>query len=255
MLDPVTGVADVIDNQLLFAAAVHPQLVPVVTVIEPVDTVAGTDADVADSTGEHGAAAAAWVIVTVCSAMVRVPVRCVVEVLVAAAKATVPFPVIGVADVIDNQLLFAVADQSQAAPAVTVIVPFDAAAATDAELADSTGPHGMALAPAWVIVTVCPATVSVPVRCVVSGLAVAAKTTVLVPVIGVSVVIDNQLLFAAAAHSQVVPAVTEIDPLAAAAASDTVFADSPGAHGAELANVFDNVLAADPPGPTAHTRA
>ena len=57
-----------------------------------------------------------------------------------------PVPVTGDVDVIDNQLLFAVAVQSQVVPAVTVIVSVDAVAATDAEVADSSGPHGAELA-------------------------------------------------------------------------------------------------------------
>jgi hypothetical protein len=97
--------------------------------------------------------------------------------------------------------------------------------------------------------------VSVPVRCVLAVLAAAAKTTVLVPVTGVCDVIDNQLVFAVAVHSQAVPAVTLIVPVDAAADTDAEVADSSGPHGAELMNVFDNWLADDPPGPIAHTRA
>ena len=167
--EPVTDVADVIDSQLLFAAAVHTQPLPAVTVMDPVDVVAATDADVADSTGAHGAPAPACVIVTVCPATVRVPLRSDVDELADARYVTVPEPVTDVADVIDSQLLFAAAVHAQVAPVVTVTDPVDVVAATDADVPDSTGAHGSA--PACVIVTVCPATVSVPVRCDVDELA------------------------------------------------------------------------------------
>jgi hypothetical protein len=198
--------------------------------------------------------APACVIVTVCPATVSVPVRWVAPVLAVARKATAPVPVTGVPEVIDSQLLFAEAVQTQVVPAVTVIDPVDTADAIDADVADSTGVHGAAT-PACVMVTVCPATVSVPVRCVLAVLAVAANVTELDPVTGVDDVIDSQLAFAVAVHPQVVPAVTVIVPVEALDDSIAEPADSAGAHGAELANVFDRVLAVDPPGPTAFARA
>jgi hypothetical protein len=251
---PVTGVGDVIDSQLLFAVADHWHPAAAVTVIDPLDAVTGNDADVADSTGAHGEAPAC-VTVTVCPAMVSVPVRCVGDEFAAASKATVPLPETGVADVTDSQLLFAVADHSHVAAAETVMVPDDGVDAMNAELADSAGAHGSAVAPAWVIVTVLPAMVSVPERGAGSALTVAAKATVPFPVTVVADVIDNQLASAVAVHSQVVPVVTMIVPVDAAEEMGTRFADSTGVQGAELANVFDNWLTDAPPGPIATIRA
>jgi len=251
---PVTGVGEVIDSQLLFALADHSQPAAAVTVIDPLEAVTGNDEDVAESTGAHGEAPAC-VIVTVCPAMVRVPVRSVVDELAAVSKATVPFPEIGVADVTDSQLLLAVAVHSHAAAADTVMVPDDEVDGIDAVAADSTGAHGSVVAPACVTVTVLPAIVRVPERGVGSVLTVAAKATVLFPVTVLGDVIDNQLASAIAVHSQVVPVVTVIVPVDAAEEIGTRLADSAGVHGAELAKVFDSWLTEAPPGPLAITRA
>ena len=251
---PVTGVAEVIDNQLLFAVADHWQPAAAVTVTDPLDAVTGTDAEVAESTGAHGEAPAC-VMVTVCPAMVNVPVRWVLDELAAASKATVPFPETGVADVTDSQLLFAVAPHSHVVAADTVMVPDDGVDGMAAEFADSAGAHGSAVAPACVIVTGLPAMVSVPERGVGCVLTAAAKATVLFPVTLVGDVIDNQLASAVAVHSQVVPVVTVIVPVDAAEEIGTRLADSAGVHGAELAKVFENWLTDAPPGPTATTRA
>ena len=163
-------------------------------------------------------------------------------------------PVIGIDEVIDNQLLFAVAVHTHPVPAVTAIDPVETAAATDAEVASSTGAHGAA-APACVIVTVWPAIVSVPLRDAVAALAAAANCTVFDPVLCEPDVTDNQLALAAAVHSHVVPAVTVTLPVDAPAPIGRVAADKAGAHGAELAKLFEGSLVPRPPGPTAEMRA
>ena len=52
--DPVPDAPDVTVSQLAFDAAVHVQPVPAVTETLPVDAVAATVADVAESDGEQG---------------------------------------------------------------------------------------------------------------------------------------------------------------------------------------------------------
>ena len=86
------------------------------------------------------------VTVTVCPAIVSVPLRPEVAVLAVAAKATGLEPVAGIADVIVSQLASATAVHPHAAPAVTVIEPVDAAEPSDTETADRTGAQGAELA-------------------------------------------------------------------------------------------------------------
>jgi len=186
--------------------------------------------------------------------MVSVPERvAVVDGFAVTANWTVRVPVVDVADVMLSQLAFAAAVHAQVEPVVTVTDPVEAVPATENDVADRTGVHGVA--PACVIVTVCPATVSVPLRCVVAVFAVAAKATVLVPVTCVADVIDSQLSFAAAVHAQAPPAVTRTVPVDAVDPIDAEPDESTGAHGAELVNSLDIKLAEVPPGPTASTRA
>ena len=90
--------------------------------------------------------AADCAIVTVCPAIVSVPLRPWVAVLAVAAKPTAAVPVAGIVDVIVSQLAFDVAVHPHAAPALTVIEPVDAADPSDADMADRTGTHGAELA-------------------------------------------------------------------------------------------------------------
>jgi hypothetical protein len=97
--------------------------------------------------------------------------------------------------------------------------------------------------------------VSVPLRPEDAVLADAANATGPGPVAGIEDVIVSQLALATAVQPHVAPALTVIEPVDAAEPNDAVTADRMGAHGAELAKVFDSSLAADPPGPTADTLA
>ena len=56
---PLVDVADVMFSQLAFAAAVHAQVDPAVTVKDRVEATPDTEKDVAESTGAQGAAAPA----------------------------------------------------------------------------------------------------------------------------------------------------------------------------------------------------
>ena len=93
---------------------------------------------------------------------VIVPLRCEVEVFAATEKATVPFPVPVAPLVIEIHAAPLEAVQAQQpAVAVTVKLPFVAAAETEVPEEDSEKPQDTA---AWLTETACPATVSVPVR-------------------------------------------------------------------------------------------
>jgi len=128
----------------------------------------------------------------------------------------VPFPLPVAPEVMLNQLLLAVADQLQPALVVTLAVPDP----EDAEgLADvgATVKVQAAVAPAWITVTVLPATVSVPVRGELEVFAATLNVTVPLPFPLAPEVIVNQEVLLVAAHVQ--PAVVETVELAELAAA------------------------------------
>jgi hypothetical protein len=120
--------------------AVHAQPLAAVTATLVVSPAAGAVRLVGLMAYVHPAAAC--VTVTVCPAIVSVPVRPEVAVLAVAANDTEPDPAAGPADVIVSQLAFATAVHVHVVPAVTVTEPVDAAEASDADRADSSGAQG-----------------------------------------------------------------------------------------------------------------
>jgi hypothetical protein len=103
---------------------------------------------------------AAWVIVTVCPAIVTVPVRADCPVFAAMASTiTAPPEPLAADGVIQDAELDAF--QSHPVPVVSVTFCVPAALVVDAAVGDTEKVHGAA---AWVTVTVCPAIVTVPVR-------------------------------------------------------------------------------------------
>jgi hypothetical protein len=194
------------------------------------------------------------VAVNVRPAIETVLVRWFAEVLTVNWMVTVPFPAPLAPAVRAIHEADFVAVQLQPAGAVTATVIVSPAASIVRLVGLMAYVHAGAAA-ACVIVTGCPAIVSVPLRPEVAVLAVAAKETVLVPVAGVADVIVIHEAELVAVHSHVIPAVTVIEPVDAPARSDAAELDSTGAQGAELAKAFDNALAEDPPGPTARTLA
>lgn len=109
--------------------------------------------------------------------------------------------------------------------------------------------------PACVTVNGCPAIVIVPLRGVVAVFAEMLYPTVPLPepLDPLETAIHEALL--AAVHAQPVPAVTVTLPVVAVAATDRFDGEIDGEQGTEYENAFDSVLAFDPPGPTAVTRA
>jgi hypothetical protein len=85
-------------------------------------------------------------------------------VFAAMARVTVPLPVPLAAPDTVSHPAFGVTDQAHPVPLVTLKDVVPDAEATDTDCGDSANVHAGAGAAACVIVTVCPATVSVPVR-------------------------------------------------------------------------------------------
>jgi len=146
--------------------------------------------------------------------------------------------------VIQDALLVAV--HAQPAVAVTVTVADPPLAAGLADVGDALKLHGNVC----VIVTVWPATVSVPVREVVPVFAATLYVTVPLPVplAPAVTVIQDALLVAVHAQPAVAVTVTVADPPLAAGLADV--GDAEYAQGAVNANVLDWALGVLPPGPT-----
>ena len=161
--------------------------------------------------------------------MVSVPVLGEVDVFAAIEKATVPFPEPLAPDVMVSQEALLVAVQAQPAVVVTVALLELAPAAGLKEVGDTLKEQGAA---AWVTVTVCPATVSVPMRDVVAGLAAIEKATVPVPVaLGPEVIVSHAELLAAN-HVQPAVVVTVVLLELAPDAGLKVVGDTLKEHGA-----------------------
>ena len=167
---------DVIVSQASLLVAVQAQPLGDVTVALLEPAVAAGFRDVGDTEKVHGAAA--WLTVTVCPAIVNVPVRGDVVVLAAIEKPTEPFPLPLAPDVMVNQDSLSVAVQLQPAVVVTFTLAVLAVAAGFSEVGATENTHGAA---AWVTVTVCPAIVSVAVRVDVIVLAAIEMSTTPLP--------------------------------------------------------------------------
>ena len=136
-----------------------------------------------------------------------------------ALKATEPSPLPVAPLVTANQpvsLLTAV--QAQPAGAVTVVDPLARLALTAWLVGLIAYVHPT---PAWVTVSVCPPIVSVPLRCAVLALAVALKPTVPPPFpLAPLDTVSHDVLLLTLVHAQPVGAVTAVDPVPPAAATD-----------------------------------
>ena len=113
---------------------------------------------------------------TVCPAIVRVPVRDEAPVFVAMEKVTVPLPFPLTPDVMLSHEVLLVAVHVQPAAAVTLVLLVLAAAAGFSAVGETVMAQGGSV-PAWVTVTVWPAMVKVPVRGDVAVLAAMEKAT------------------------------------------------------------------------------
>src|SRR5256885_11865299 len=108
------------------------------------------------------------VTVTVCPATVSVPVRAAVPVFAATVYSTVPLAVRLAPPVTVIQLALLVALHAHPLVVVTIVLPGPPAAPRLCAVDDNVKLHGT---PLCVTVTVCPATVSVPVRAAVPAFA------------------------------------------------------------------------------------
>ena len=173
---PLPLTPDVMVSQASLLVAVQLQPVAVVTLALLELAAAAGFSEVGDTVNVHGGGAAAWVTVTVWPAMVSVPVRGVVAVFASIEKATVPLPLPLTPDVMVSQASLLVAVQLQPVAVVTLLLPELAAAPEGSVVGETVKVQGGG-APAWVTVTVWPATVSVPVRGDVAVLAAMENAT------------------------------------------------------------------------------
>ena len=166
--------------------------------------------------------APACVTVTVCPAMVTVPVRAEPEVFSAIDSVTVPEPVplVPPVTVIHDALLTAV--HAHPVPAVTPTLPVDVADVTDRLVVDNVNAQTGA---ACDTVKVRPATVIVPVRDVGPGLAVALKLMVVLPLPLVALVTVSHDALLDAVQPHPAPAVSANEPVVADALIDILDGD------------------------------
>jgi len=240
---PVTTVT----HPALLVAA-HAQPAVVVTATLPVPPAAVNACEVGAMLKEHGAPAC--VTVNVCPATVSVADRALVVMFAATLKAAVPLPVpLAVTAVSQPALL--VAAHAQPSVDVTATLPVPPAAANACEVCEILNEHPT---PACVTMNVWPATVRLPLRCVVAVLAATAKETAPLPMPVPPALTVNQGALAAAVQAHPAPALTATVPLPPAEANDCDTGEMAGAHGAVKLNVFEGRLGDLPPGPTADTR-
>jgi hypothetical protein len=155
-------------------------------------------------------------------------------------------------DVIVSQGCELVPDQVHVDPVVSESDPEPPAAGAFCVEGDSE--YEQAVTPTCVMVTVRPATVSVPDRVPVAVLAATAYPTAPFPLpLAVPVSVSHELLLEAD-HEHPAPAVTETVPLPPDAAADASSGETPNEQVAENMKGFDTPLVAEPPGPTAVTR-
>lgn len=147
------------------------------------------------------------------------PTRWLVTLLAAMLNVTVPLPDPLAPAVTTIQLAVLDADQAHPAVVVTVNEPLPPAAGTVCDTGAIEYAHGNCAA-AWVTVNVCPATVMVPVRGVVTELTATVNATVPLPepLAVPLMLIQGALLVAVQAHPP--DDVTAKDPEAPAAATD-----------------------------------
>ena len=172
--------------------------------------------------------------------------------MAATAYVTVPFPLPLLPPVTVIQLSLLEAAQLQPLPAATLTLAPSPAAATVWLVGDTAKLHAALLC---VTVTVCPATVSVPLREVVAVLAATVYMTVPFPLPLPPPVTVIQLLLLVAVQLQPLPAATLTLAPSPAAATVWLVGDTAKVHGAEKENVLEKLLRPTPPGPMAATAA
>jgi hypothetical protein len=249
---PLPLAPDVIVSQpllLLVAVQVHPARA--VTDVDPVPPVA---AIVGLLGGEivNVQAAAACVTVNVRFATVNVPVRWVPIGLELALKLVVPSPDPLAPDVMVSHPALLVAVQVQPVGMSTDVDPVPPVAETFWLVGVRVAEQAAA---ACVTVNVFPAIVSVPVRCVPFGFALALKLVVPLPDPLAPDVMVSQAALLVAVHPHPAPAETATLPVPPVAPTDWLVGEIPGLQVTAHENVFDKVLVVVPPGPIAATRA
>ena len=126
---------------------------------------------------------------------------------------TVPLPLPLAPPLMVSQAALLVAAHVQPVAAVTTVLDDPAAEVSVAEVGDTPKVHA---APSWITETVWPATVNMPLRCDVEGLAVALNVTVPLPLPLAPPLMVSQVALLLAVHVHPVAAVTAVvdDPAA-----------------------------------------
>ena len=212
--EPVAPLVMVIQAALL--AAVQLQPVVVVTSDDPVPPADVTVWLVGEIESEH--ADAFCVTVYAWLPIVMVPVRDCVVGLAVTLNVTRALPVPPPPPDTVNQLALLTAVQAHPSAAVTFVNPDprpDPTVVLVGEIATAQA------TPAWLTVRLCPPIVSVPLRCVVLALAAALKPTDPPPLpLAPLVTVSHDVLLLTPVHAQPVGAVTAVDPVPPAAATD-----------------------------------
>ena len=139
--EPLAPDVMVSQEALLVAVQAQPAVVVTVALLEPALAAGFSEVGVTENAQTP---APAWVTVTVCPAMVNVPVRGDVTVLAAMEKATVPLPLPVAPDVIVSQASLLVAVQAQPLGDVTVALPDPAVAAGFSDVGETENVQGAA---------------------------------------------------------------------------------------------------------------
>ena len=249
--EPVRA-ADGIDSQEGMPEVDHRHPAPIVTAIVPVLPVAAAAIVRGDTVIEHPPGC---VTVKVRPARVTVPVRCADPGLAATTIPTLPAPVLVAPPLMPSQLVLLVADHEQPLAVDTVTVAVSPPAG-DVRLADEIEyVQAEAAAAAWLTANERPAMVSVADLDVDAVFAATRKATVAVPLPLAPEVIVTQPAGLAADHAQPLAAFTVTEPVEPAAGADALADVSVGEHVGVYEKRLERALAAEPPGPTAATRA
>lgn len=249
--EPVRA-ADGIDSHEGTPDVDHWQPAPVVTAIVPVLPPAAAPIVRGDTVNGHPPG---WVTVMVRPATETVPVRCADPWLTATTIPTLPAPVLVALPLMPSQFVPLVADHEQPLAVDTVTVAVSPPAGEVRLEGEMAYVQGAAAAAAWLTANERPAMVSVADRDVDAVLAATLKATVAVPLPLAPDVIVIQPAGLAADHAQPLTAFTVTDPVEPAAGTEALADVSVGEHVGVYEKRLETALAAEPPGPTAATRA
>jgi len=217
---PVPDAPFTIVSQDAFVEAVQAHPFGAVTATRPLPPEAATPTSSGATLNAHGMVAAAWVMVTACPATVAVVERPAPS-LAATDSCTVPDPVVVCAVATTIHEAGTLACQIQADVVVTRMVSVPPSAGTDAVVGDTAKVHGGPDVAACATVTVCPATITMPVRAP-PGLAANDSATAPGPAPAGPPVTVIQVAFDVASHTQLAVVATTMGAVPPSAGTEVV---------------------------------